>query len=151
MRKLLFTMMLLAGTVFSVFAQSNKEVTWKYTTKKIAANTYEVHMTATINGNWHLYAQDGGDGPVSTSFKFTKNPLLTTEGNVKEVGKMKKVFEDAFGSEVRFYEKTVDFVQIVKVKGKAKTNLAGTVEFMVCNDKECLPPAEVPFKIAIGG
>jgi thiol:disulfide interchange protein DsbD len=45
----------------------------------------------------------------------------------------------------------VDFVQIVKVKGKAKTNLAGKVEYMVCNDKECLPPAETDFSVNIGG
>jgi len=151
MKKLLFTVLLLAGTVAAVVAQSNSAVSWKYSAKKIADKTYEVHMTATITGNWHLYSQDGGDGPVSTTFKFTSNPLLTLDGKVKEVGNLKKVFEEAFGSEVRYYEKTVDFVQVVKVKGKAKTALAGTVEFMVCNDKECLPPSEVPFKIAIGG
>ena len=45
----------------------------------------------------------------------------------------------------------VDFVQVVKVKGTAKTNLAGKVEFMVCNDEKCLPPAEVDFNVNIGG
>jgi thiol:disulfide interchange protein DsbD len=45
----------------------------------------------------------------------------------------------------------VDFVQQIKLKGNAKTNLAGKVEFMVCNDKQCLPPAEVDIKVPIGG
>src|SRR5688500_17509274 len=99
--------------------QSTKQVKWTFTSKKIADKTYEVHMTANINGNWHLYAQNAGEGPVSTTFNFTKNPLLQVDGKVKEVGKMKKVFEETFNSEVRFYEKSVNFIQVVKVKGNA--------------------------------
>jgi thiol:disulfide interchange protein DsbD len=151
MKKLALFLVAALVTTLSLNAQSTSQVKWNFSSKKIADNTYEIHMTATINGNWHMYAQDGGDGPVSTSFTFTKNPLLTMDGKVKEVGKMKKVYEESFSSEVRYYEKTVDFVQVVKVKGKAKTNLAGKVEFMVCNDKECLPPSDVDIKVAIGG
>lgn len=151
MKKLALFLVAALVTTLSINAQSTTQVKWNFSSKKIADNTYEIHMTATINGNWHMYAQDGGDGPVSTSFTFTKNPLLTMDGKVKEVGKMKKVYEESFSSEVRYYEKTVDFVQVVKVKGKAKTNLAGKVEFMVCNDKECLPPSDVDIKVAIGG
>jgi DsbC/DsbD-like thiol-disulfide interchange protein len=149
--KQLFLFALLAIVGVAAYAQSDKQVKWNFSTKKIADNTYEVHMTANIGANWHLYAQDGGEGPVPTTFDFSKNPLLVLDGKVKEVGKMKKVFEEAFGSEVRFYERNVVFVQVVKVKGKAKTNLAGKVEFMVCNDKECLPPATVDIKVPIGG
>ena len=150
MKKLSFSIFLLF-TGYLISAQSAKQVKWTFSSKKIAEKTYEVHLTANIGGNYHLYAQNGGDGPISTTFSFTKNPLLTLDGKVKEVGKMKKVFEDAFKSEVRFYEKSVDFVQVVKVRGSAKSNLAGKVEFMVCNDKECLPPAEQEFSINIGG
>ncbi len=146
---------LLIGTILlsglCSLAQSSKQVKWSFTAKKIADKTYEVHMTADINPNWHMYAQDAGDGPQPTAFNFTKNPLLSLDGNVKEVGKMKKVYEDAFKSEVRFYEKSVNFIQVVKVRGNAKTNLRGKVEFMVCDDKSCLPPAEVPFAVNIGG
>lgn len=108
-------------------------------------------MTATINGNWHMYSQDGGEGPFSTTFTFTKNPLINFDGKVKEVGKMKKVYEEAFKSNVRFYEKTVNFVQTIKLRGSAKTNVSGKVEFMVCNDTTCLPPSEVEFSVSIGG
>lgn len=148
-RIVLATLFVLCSVI--LFAQSNKQVNWTFTSKKIADKTYEVHMTASINGNYHMYAQDGGDGPVSTSFDFTKNPLLVLNGKVKEVGKMKKIYEEAFDSEVRYFEKSVSFVQVVKVKGNIKSNLAGKVEFMVCNDKECLPPATVDFSVNIGG
>ncbi len=150
MKKLLLAFTFLLVTSF-VFAQSNKEVQWTFTTKKIADKTYEVHMKASINGDYHMYSQDGGEGPVSTSFSFTKNPLLVLDGKVKEVGKMKKVYEEAFGSDVKYYEKDVNFIQVVKVRGSAKSNLAGKVEFMVCNDHQCLPPATVDFSVNIGG
>lgn len=150
MRKI-FSIVLLVFSIATVSAQSTKQVKWTFSSKKIADNTYEVMMTANINGNYHLYAQNPGEGPVATSFAFNRNPLLQLDGKVKEVGTIKKVYEDAFGSEVRFYEKTVSFVQQVKVRGSAKNNLAGKVEFMVCNDKECLPPATVDFNVSIGG
>lgn len=150
MKKLYLSLVLALATV-TLFAQSNKAVNWTFEAKKIADNSYEVHMVASVSGNYHIYAQNAGEGPVSTSFDFIKNPLLTLDGKVKEQGQLKKIHEEAFGSDVKYYEKKVEFVQVVKVKGKAKTNLAGKVEFMVCNDKECLPPSTVNFKVAIGG
>ncbi|HEV9036127.1 MAG TPA: hypothetical protein VGQ51_05885 [Puia sp.] len=141
---------LLAGTV--AMAQSSKEVSWTYSAKKIAEKTYEIHMIATIGGDFHLYAQDaGGDGPIATTFTFTKSPLFTLDGTVKEKGQLVKKFESAWNHDVRYYEKTVEFVQVVRLKSNVKTSLAGKVEFMVCNDHECLPPADVDIKVNIGG
>ncbi|HEY0677575.1 MAG TPA: protein-disulfide reductase DsbD domain-containing protein [Chitinophagaceae bacterium] len=132
-------------------AQSDKEVQWTFTAKKIAENIYEIHMTARVNDDWHIYSQDAGEGPFATAVTFSKNPLINFEGKVKESGKMKKVFEKSFDTEVKYYENTVNFIQVVKIKGKAKTNVAGKIEFMVCNDSRCLPPAAVDFKLNIGG
>ena len=133
-------------------AQSNKQVNWTWSAKKIGDRTYEVHMTATIGGDFHLYAQDaGGEGPIATAFTFSKSPLFTLNGDVKENGKLVQKYEEAWKHNVRYYERTVDFVQIVKLKSNAKTNLAGKVEFMVCNDHECLPPADVDIMVPIGG
>ena len=150
MHKLLLSSMLLMAAIM-VSAQSSKAVQWSFSSKKLTDQEYEVHIDARIEGNWHIYSQNGGEGPFSTLFTFNKNPLVAADGKLKEVGSLKKIYEEAFGAEVRFYEKSVSFVQKVKLRGKAKTNLAGKVEFMVCNDKQCLPPAEVSFSINIGG
>src|SRR5581483_3005419 len=130
------TLLALLLLVFGItaFSQSNKEVKWTFSAKKIADKTYEVHLTATVNGNWHIYSQNVGvEGPIPTAFTFTKNPILIVDSKPKEVGKVIKKNEEVWGGTVNYYEKTVDFVQIVKVKGSAKTNLAGKVEYMVCN------------------
>ena len=149
MKKILFSLSLifLAGFVFG-----QDPVSWTYETKKKSADTYEVILTAEVESPWHIYSQNVGvDGPVPTTFTFTKNPLLTVEGAPKEVGKLIKKKEEAWDGVVNYFEKTVSFVQVVKVKGSAKTNLAGKVEYMVCNDEKCLPPVEVPFNVNIGG
>jgi Disulphide bond corrector protein DsbC len=143
---------LIVGSGTIAIAQSSKQVNWVYSAKKVADKTYEIHMTATIGGDYHLYAQDaGGDGPIPTTFNFTKSPLFALDGVVKEKGQIVKKFESAWNHNVNYYEKTVDFVQVVKLKSNVKTTLAGKVEFMVCNDKECLPPADVDIKVNIGG
>jgi hypothetical protein len=135
-----------------VNAQSSKQVQWLYTAKKVAEKTYEVHMTATIGSNYHMYAQDAGvEGPLPTVFTFTSSPLAVLDGKVKETGKMIKKKEEVWGGNVQYYEKTVDFVQLVKLKGNIKTSLAGSVEFMVCNESQCLPPSTIAFKVNIGG
>jgi thiol:disulfide interchange protein DsbD len=148
---------LLASFLFlnfgTLLAQSGsaKQVDWSFSSKKIADKTYEVKLTAIIKGNFHLYAQQlGVEGPVPTSFVFTPNPLFSLTGKVKEKGKLIKKFESAWDGSVSYFEKKVEFIQIIKCKANVKTNLSGEVEFMVCNDAQCLPPAKVPFKVAIG-
>mgnify|MGYP001156665113 CR=1 FL=1 len=151
MKKLVLSLTFVAAA-FAVMAQSNKQVNWEFTAKKLADKTYEVHMTAKINGDWHLYAQNVGvEGPVPTTFTFTRNPLIVLDGKVKELGRVIRKKEEVWGGVVNYYENTVDFVQVVKLKSNAKTNLSGKVEFMVCNDEKCLPPSEVSFSITVGG
>ena len=48
----------------------------------------------------------------------------------------------------KFFEENVDFVQTVKVNPGAK-KVSGTIEYMVCNDKQCLPPKTVAFDITL--
>lgn len=150
MKKLFIALCVFALPVLAK-AQVENPVKWEFSSKKISDQVYEVMAKATIDKGWHLYAQDAGEGPIPTSFKFTKNPLLTLNGKVKESGKLHKAFDKNFNSELKYYENTVAFVQTVNVKGKAATKLKGAVEFMVCDDHQCLPSVEVPFTVNIGG
>ncbi|HRN55785.1 MAG TPA: protein-disulfide reductase DsbD family protein [Agriterribacter sp.] len=154
MQKIILFTAVLFSVNAALLAQSGsaKMVDWSFASKKIADNTYEIRFTANINGKYHMYAQDVGvEGPVPTLFTFARNPLIDIDGRVKESGKLIKKHEAVWGGDVNYYENKVEFVQLVKLKKKIKTQVGGTVEFMVCDDKECLPPAEVPFKVSIGG
>ena len=150
--KKFYLLFLLSVFALALNAQSAKQVQWAYTSKKIADKVYEVHMTATIGSNYHMYAQNAGvEGPLPTVFKFVTNPLIGLDGKVKEDGKLIKKREEVWGGNVQYYENTVDFVQTVKLKANVKTNLAGSVEFIVCNESRCLPPSTIEFKVNIGG
>lgn len=150
MKRLLTALALFALPILAS-AQIENPVKWSFTAKKVDATTYEVHATATIEKGWHLYAQEAGEGPEPTSFKFTKNPLAALQGKVEEVGKLHKSFDKNFNSELKYYENNVDFVQKVTVKGKAATKVKGTVTFMVCDDHQCLPPKDIDFAVSVGG
>lgn len=136
---------------FTVNAQILNPVQWEFSVEKLGDRSYEVHMTAMIENGWHIYAQDAGKGPVPTSFTYNANPLLEAIGKIKELGKLEKVYDPNFKSELKYYSTQVDFVQKVKTKSAAITFLKGVVSFMVCNDRQCLPPRDVVFNIKVGG
>jgi len=131
-------------------SQVKNPVKWTYTATKTGPGKYTVNMKAVLEKGWHLYSQQTPDGgPVPTQVSFTKNPLVTLSGPVREIGKLETVFEKLFDVNVKQYSNEVTFQQNVTVKGGVKTNLAGTVEYMLCNEKECLPPTKKPFTIAL--
>lgn len=134
-----------------LFAQIQNPVSWSVTSKKIADKTYEIHLTADIDNGWHIYSQTTPEGgPIPTSITFTKNPLVTLDGKAKEVGKMEKHVEPLFGNiDVKQFSNKVDFVQKIKLKAPVKTSVNLAVEFMVCNDKQCLPPSTRNFSVAL--
>ncbi|MBE7173195.1 MAG: sugar transporter [Williamsia sp.] len=149
MKKLLFVCLFLVIGIVS-YSQVVNPVKWSFSSKKLDANTYEVHLTAMIDKGWHTYSQTTPEGgPVPTAISFTKNPLVSIEGKVKELGKMEQHHEPLFGVDVKQFSDKVDFVQVVKVKGSANTTVAGTIESMACNDKQCLPPSTEKFSVAL--
>jgi hypothetical protein len=145
-----FTLLVISFFVASVsFAQSDV-VSWTFESKKLADKKYEVKLIASVQSPWHIYSTTQAEGgPLPTKITFTKNPLAVTEGGIKEVGKMEKHYEEVFEIDTKFYNNRVEFVQVVNVKGSAKTNLTGKVEFMACTNEQCNPPKEVPFSIAL--
>lgn len=131
-------------------SQVKNPVKWIFSAKKIDATTYELHLTASIDPGWHIYTIDhSADIGVATSIVLKSNPLATSQGKVKVVGKAVTLRDPSTAEMVKFYEKTVDFVQVVKLKKPLKTSFSGTVEYMACDDKQCLPPTEKPFTIAL--
>ena len=149
MKKIFFLLIFLiaAGRGFS---QVQEPVKWTFTSKKIDGFIFEISLTAAVDANWHIYSQTTpSGGPFPTVIAFTKNPLIQLEGPVKEVGKLEQKHEPLFGVDVKQYSKKVVFIQTVKLKAKTKTAISGTIEFMTCNDRVCLPPATQEFSITL--
>lgn len=140
---------LFSATLLAANAQIQNPVKWKYEAKKKDGN-YEVVITASIEKPWHIYSQNTGkNGPLPTTITFKTNPLITRNGKVKEAGILEKIYDKNFQTDVLFYSSSVEFTQIIKVKAGVKTNISGTVEYMVCNDEKCLPPTKKTFDIKL--
>lgn len=139
---------LLVSTV--CMAQIKNPVKWDFSAKKINETTYEVHLAVQLESGWHIYSQTTpAGGPLPTVVKFANSPLLTINGETKEVGKLVRKYEEIFEVDVKQFSDKVDFVQIIKLKAPVKTTITGSVEYMVCNDKECLPPTTKSFSITV--
>lgn len=144
--KKIFLAFALMTVGFAVNAQILNPVKFTYTAKKTTANQYELHIKANIDTKWHLYSTvnpDGGAEPTVINFTAVEKV-----GKIKEKGAMKTIFEKSFGVNQKYFETTVEFIQVVKVKPGTK-KVQGSVEYMVCNDKQCLPPKEVAFEISL--
>lgn len=149
MKKIIYTLLFTIVTGV-VSAQIKDPISWTFEAKKKTADTYEVVLSANIQGKWHIYSQKTGKGgPIPTKVNFKTNPLLNITGAVKEVGKVEKVYDEIFQTDVLYLSNKVQYVQTVKLKGKAKTNITGTIEYMVCDDSQCLPPAKKSFDIKL--
>lgn len=133
---------------YNVSAQQ-KVVDWRFSSKKISGNLYEIKLTATLKRGWHIYSGYPGDGPVPTTIIFVKSPILELKGGIKETGSIKSEQSDIFNSEISYYENQLTLTQKVFVKGNIKTAIKGRVEFIVCNHRQCLPPKTVTFSIAL--
>ena len=149
MKKFIFLGTIILSAIV-VKAQLNP-VNWTFTAKKIADRMYEVHLKATIQSGWHLYSQAQPEDAIvnPTTFTLINNPLLIVDGKIKETGTVEKFHDARLNISANQYSNTVDFVQKIKLKAKAKTNFSGNVEYQTCDDKKCLPPKTVNFSIAI--
>lgn len=125
-------------------------VSWNFSTKKIADRTYEIHLTPSIQAPWHIYSQQSPEsGAMPTKFSFNKNPLVIIDEETREIGKVVSKYEEVFEVTVKYFEGKVNFVQTVKLKTNVKTNITGTIEYMACNDEQCLPPQTINFNIKL--
>lgn len=125
--------------------------TFHFTSKKIATNQYEIHISAKIRQPWHIYAQVQPKGSINipTLIKFKNNPLIIFDGKVKEVGTKEYFNEKSLNISSWLYHNNVEFIQIIHLKVKTNTNIIGSITFQVCNEKVCLQPTTLPFNIVI--
>jgi hypothetical protein len=147
MNKICFLVLAL-GLTLTGFAQIKNPVKWSYAAKKIDATNYELRFTAQIDPSWHIYTTDHkGDIGVATSFVINANPLATAVGKVSTNAKAVSMKDPSTGTNVKFYTGQVVFTQKIKLKAPVKTNITGNLEFMACDDKQCLAPTTKAFNI----
>lgn len=151
MKKIILSL-LLSFISLTIFAQIQNPVKWTYSVENNGKEEATLVIKASIDKGWHLYSQFIGEGgPVPTSFRFDKSNNYTLVGKVNEIPKAKPIFDEIFGMQVAWFESSATFKQKIKVSGNKDFKINGALEFMVCDDKQCLPPEEVEFTFDVKG
>lgn len=147
--KKIFSLLAFFTLVNSSFAQIHDPVKWSTSVEKISDSEYNLITTATIEAKWHLYSQNvPADGPIPTSFSYKKNADFNLVGKTTEE-KGHTVHDPVFDMEIKYFENKAVFKQRIQVLTKKSFKIAGTVEFMVCDDASCLPPTEIDLAFLI--
>ena len=134
-------------------AQILDPVKWTTAVEKISDSQYDLVATAKLDDKWHLYSQfiEGDDGPIATTFSF-KDSLNTYQliGKTRE-GKGHTLHDKVFEMVIKFFEKEAVFKQRINLLTDKKLVLNETVNFMVCDDANCLPPTDVDLTFTVQG
>jgi len=143
MKKIFLLLLLVTVSIASVQSQILDPVKWSTSVKKISETEYDLIAKATIEDKWHLYSQEvPPDGPLPTLFTFEENSAYQSVGKIKESkGVTEK--DPVFDMVITFFANTATFTKRIKLTGDKGTTVKGEVEFMVCDDTRCLPPAYV--------
>lgn len=146
MKKICSLLFVVMAFLFQALPAQNLEpIKWSHELKKLSDTDLEIIFTATIAPGWHLYSTDIPDGgPVSTTFNVDEMKGLQLVGDLQTRGKLVTVYEDVFGMELSFFEGSGQFVQKLRVT-EPEYSIAGYLNYMSCNDENCLPPTNVEF------
>jgi hypothetical protein len=135
--------LLLLFIPFLSLSQSPAEWSWW-----INSSSSELNFKVKIQDGWHLYSQhiQSDIGPVPTSFNIEQLSGIRLVDSVFEPNPIKK-YDENFEATLDFFEGEVVFTQ--KYTGEPNGPITGTITYMLCNDKMCLPPTDLPFSITM--
>ena len=152
MAKLGLASLLFALIVAPACAQIEDPVDWDfglYPSEQQGLHDLVIH--AEVDTCWHIYSQDNNpdDGPVPTEFGFEWPTGLIPQGSVQECTPIEE-YDPNFMLDLKFFEEHVYWRQTVDLSEVEKDAvIQGYVYFMVCDERMCLPPEEVPITVKI--
>jgi thiol:disulfide interchange protein DsbD len=141
--------MVMAFNISEVKAQIYDPISWTTSVEKMGKDQYKLFIKATIEPGWHLYSQEVPQGgPIPTKVQFEPSSNFMRIGQTKELdGKV--VDDPVFEMKIKYFEGATVFTQMVKIKTEKSFDIIGSINFMVCDDKRCLPPKTVELKFNI--
>ena len=108
-------------------------------------------VTAAIDSTWHIYdtlRTDFGPNATIVEFNIADQKRARKEGGVKISRDPYKYYDDIYMMEVGYFEDSVTFSQDIRLKKKdAVVNVY--VEWMTCDENNCMPLADQEFIIGL--
>ena len=142
-----FTLLFTIVTIV-VSAQIFTPVSWEFSQNQLSENEVELIFKASIDEHWHLYSQDiADDGPVPTSFTF----IIDGDTSVKVLEEPKAIeeYDPNFEMVLKYFADEVEFKYNLEIEEGNSLQIDGYVDFMVCDEAQCLPPDYAEFSFSI--
>ncbi|MFQ5572252.1 MAG: protein-disulfide reductase DsbD domain-containing protein [Rhodothermales bacterium] len=115
-----------------------------------AGETARLYFRASIDAGWKMYALDSPKPSRAVSVRFDELPAgLAVQGDMQQDG-AKQGYDPNFKIDVSYFEKEAELWTDVAVAPDAapgSVTVGGKINFMICNDRMCLPPVNVPAEV----
>lgn len=119
-----------------------QNVEWTSSTQHVEGDTYRIILQAKIPQGYHLYDMGPYEGgPTPTSFVFAKTEGVKFVGDVKQLSTPHRAFNPLFNMEIGTFDGEARFAQDFLL-AKEQATLKVELEWMICNDENCLPPTD---------
>ncbi|MEI7500189.1 MAG: cytochrome c biogenesis protein CcdA [Bacteroidota bacterium] len=133
------------------FSQILDPVKWSFKVEQLKPDEATLMLIARADKGWHVYSQDiPKGGPIPTSFTFTKSSHYELVGKVQEPNPIVEN-DPNFNMILKFFADKIIFKQNIKVLSQKDFKVKGVVNFMCCDDKQCLPPNDIEFEFILKG
>lgn len=122
---------------------------WTYKVVEGAEGAADIVFTVSLDSGWHIY--DCGpyeSGVNATTFTFAECPGVELVGGIVYGSEPVRTVDPIYG-EIGYFEGSASFTQKVVASGPATLDV--NVEWMCCNDTNCIPPSDQDFKVALAG
>jgi len=131
----------------SLISFGQNPISWQVSSIDLGDSSYEIKIEADLEKGWHLYSQflESDEGPLSTYITY-ENSNFELIGKTEEVG-VETHMDPVWEMDISFFSNHATFIQKVKSLNPDSLLLKGNVNFMVCDDSQCLPPENYAFQV----
>ena len=142
----------LVTALVPAWGQIEDPVTWEFSLHPSeTAGMHDVVFHASVDTCWHIYSQhlDDPNGPLPTWFSVELPQGAVGQGDVQECEPIVE-YDPNFMMDLKYFEEEVYWWQTVDLSGASPNDsIRGFLSFMVCDERQCLPPEDIPFALAV--
>ncbi|PIF02533.1 MAG: thiol:disulfide interchange protein [Paludibacter sp.] len=136
-----FFLLLVLFLTSQLSAEIYEPVKWSIEHKKINKTSGELIIKAKIDNGWHLYGLNIPDGgPRATEITIQELQNARKIGKLTPKSKLITSYDSNFDMDLNWYKDEAIFVQKISFQDAKAVYANVVVNYMVCNDMNCLPP-----------
>lgn len=146
-QRILLPLLALTLGVTTLHAQ---EVGWTGSVEPLGGAEYELRFEAAIPSGFHMYDMGPYEGgPNPTVITLSPEAGVELVGSVEQRTKPHRYFDQMFGMEIGTFSGKALFTQRVRLTA-AQAKVRAAIEWMICDDKSCMPPSDTELILVVG-